>query len=143
MVIYGVHRHPQGTLKMRFHKMTSLLTFQSKSNNCLEGTSLLRYFSKVAGHNGIFICGQNPHLVLFTIRGELRCHPLHIDGPIICFAPFHNVNCSQGFLYFNSDYKLRISILPTHLSYDEPWPLRKVCILSQRNCFYYYLMYKL
>lgn len=111
---------------MRFHKMTSLLTFQAKSGNRLEGTSLLRYFNKVAGYNGVFICGQNPHLVLFTVRGELRCHPLHIDGPIICFAPFHNVNCSQGFIYLNADHRLRISILPTHLSYDEPWPLRKV-----------------
>lgn len=111
---------------MRFHKITSLLTFQSRSGNHLEGTSLLRYFNKVAGHSGVFICGQNPHLILLTVRGELRCHPLHIDGPIICFAPFHNVNCSQGFLYFNSNDKLRISILPTHLSYDEPWPLRKV-----------------
>lgn len=131
MVIYGIHQHPNGTLKMRFHKMTSLLTFQSRSdnNNCLEEISLLRYFNNIAGYKGVFICGQNPYFVLLTVRGELRCHPFHIDGPIICFAPFHNVNCSQGFLYFNSDYKLRISLLPSHLSYDEPWPLRKVCLI--------------
>lgn len=24
-----------------------------------------------------------------------------IDGPIDSFAPFHNVNCPRGFLYFN------------------------------------------
>lgn len=121
---------------MRFHKLTTLLTFQSKSGNRLEGTTLLRSFSKVAGHNGVFICGQNPHLVLLTVRGELRCHPLHIDGPITCFAPFHNINCSQGFLYFNSEHKLRICILPTHLSYDEPWPLRKVLLIL----FNYYVV---
>lgn len=25
-----------------------------------------------------------------------------IDGEVTCFAPFHNVNCPQGFLYFNN-----------------------------------------
>ena len=24
-----------------------------------------------------------------------------IDGPIDSFAPFHNINCPRGFLYFN------------------------------------------
>jgi len=24
-----------------------------------------------------------------------------IDGAVTCFAPFHNINCPQGFLYFN------------------------------------------
>ncbi|VVC38721.1 WD40/YVTN repeat-like-containing domain,Cleavage/polyadenylation specificity factor, A [Cinara cedri] len=139
VVIYGIHRHPEGTLKMRFHKLTSLLTFQSKSSNSLEDISLLHYFNRIASYNGVFICGQNPHLVLLTIRGELRCHPLHIDGPIVCFAPFHNVNCSQGFLYLNSDNKLRFSILPTHLSYDEPWPLRKVPLRKTPHFIVYHL----
>ncbi|XP_050434268.1 cleavage and polyadenylation specificity factor subunit 1 [Adelges cooleyi] len=139
VVIYGVHRHPVGTLKMRFHKLNSILTFESKSQLHLEKTSLLRYFSKVAGHSGVFLCGQNPHLVLLTTRGELRCHPMHVDGPITCFAPFHNVNCSQGFLYFNSKHKLRICILPTHLSYDEPWPLRKVPLRKTPHFIAYHL----
>lgn len=26
---------------------------------------------------------------------------MSIDGPVTCFAPFHNVNCPQGFLFFN------------------------------------------
>lgn len=28
-------------------------------------------------------------------------HPMYIDGPVQCFAQFQNVNCPQGFLYFN------------------------------------------
>lgn len=36
-----------------------------------------------------------------TGRGALRLHPMGIDGPIDSFAPFHNVNCPRGFLYFN------------------------------------------
>ena len=61
-----------------------------------------------------------------TQRGSLRIHPMGIDGAITCFAPFHNVNCPKGFLYFNKQGELRISVLPTHLTYDAPWPIRKV-----------------
>lgn len=33
-------------------------------------------------------------------------HPMTIDGPIESFAPFHNVNCPKGFLYFNRQVSL-------------------------------------
>jgi cleavage and polyadenylation specificity factor subunit 1 len=49
-----------------------------------------------------------------------------IDGTVPCFTAFHNVNCPKGFLYFNAQDELRICILPTHLSYDSQWPVRKV-----------------
>lgn len=49
----------------------------------------------------VFICGPSPHWLLVTGRGALRLHPMGIDGPIDSFAPFHNVNCPRGFLYFN------------------------------------------
>lgn len=34
-----------------------------------------------------------------------------IDGPIDSFAPFHNVNCPRGFLYFNRQVR-RLSLVP-------------------------------
>lgn len=74
----------------------------------------------------VFICGYYPHWLFMTQRGSLRIHPMGIDGAITCFAPFHNVNCPKGFLYFNKQGELRISVLPTHLTYDAPWPIRKV-----------------
>lgn len=49
----------------------------------------------------VFICGPSPHWLLVTGRGALRLHPMGIDGPIDSFAPFHNINCPRGFLYFN------------------------------------------
>lgn len=49
----------------------------------------------------VFICGPSPHWLLVTGRGALRLHPMAIDGPVDSFAPFHNVNCPRGFLYFN------------------------------------------
>lgn len=49
----------------------------------------------------VFICGPSPHWLLVTGRGALRLHPMGIDGPIDSFAPFYNVNCPRGFLYFN------------------------------------------
>ena len=70
--------------------------------------------------------GPYPHWLFLTSRGELRLHPMSIDGSISTFAPFHNVNCPQGFLYFNRISELRICVLPGHLSYDAPWPVRKV-----------------
>ena len=36
-----------------------------------------------------------------TNKGALRIHPMGIDGYVTFFAPFHNVNCPKGFLYFN------------------------------------------
>ena len=45
--------------------------------------------------------GPYPHWMFLTSRGEVRLHPMSIDGSIITFTPFHNVNCPQGFLYFN------------------------------------------
>lgn len=34
-----------------------------------------------------------------------------IDGPIDSFAPFHNVNCPRGFLYFNRQVR-RLRLAP-------------------------------
>ncbi|XP_060586959.1 cleavage and polyadenylation specificity factor subunit 1-like [Ruditapes philippinarum] len=85
-----------------------------------------RYFDDISGYSGVFICGPYPHWLFMTQRGSLRIHPMGIDGAITCFAPFHNVNCPKGFLYFNKQGELRISVLPTHLTYDAPWPIRKV-----------------
>ena len=47
-----------------------------------------------------------------------------------CFAPFHNVNCEHGFLYFSSTDELRVCTLPTTLSYDNHWPAKKVPLRS-------------
>lgn len=42
------------------------------------------------------------------------------------FSAFNNINCRNGFLFLDNSNELRISILPTYLSYDSHWPLRKV-----------------
>ncbi|KAB0396430.1 hypothetical protein E2I00_012072, partial [Balaenoptera physalus] len=85
----------------------------------------------------VFICGPSPHWLLVTGRGALRLHPMGIDGPIDSFAPFHNVNCPRGFLYFNRQGELRISVLPAYLSYDAPWPVRKIPL----RCTAHYVAY--
>ena len=74
----------------------------------------------------VFVCGSYPHWLVFTQQGALRLHPMFIDGPISSFTSFHNVNCPHGFLYFSAEGELRICLLPSHLSYDSPWPTRKV-----------------
>jgi len=123
-------------LKVRFKKIPhGLVLRERKSRNNREDkqtlssstyTKTFRYFNDIAGYEGIFIAGPYPHWLFLTGRGELRVHPMSIDGSIGIFAPFHNVNCPQGFLYYNRISELRICVLPAHLVYDAPWPVRKV-----------------
>ncbi|KAK7505375.1 hypothetical protein BaRGS_00003537 [Batillaria attramentaria] len=91
-----------------------------------ESIQRLRCFSDVSGYSGVFVCGPYPHWLFMTTKGSLRIHPMGIDGLVSSFAPFHNVNCPKGFLYFNRQSELRICVLPTHVTYDAPWPIRKV-----------------
>ncbi|GFS30200.1 cleavage and polyadenylation specificity factor subunit 1 [Nephila pilipes] len=123
-------------LKLRFRKVNhELITrerklFKSKKSEENESSSTykrwLRYFVDISGYSGVFVCGLNPYWLFLTVHGELRIHPMTIDGAVTCFAPFHNINCPKGFLYFNKQGELRICVLPTHLNYDAPWPVRKV-----------------
>uniref|UniRef100_A0A4W6BU51 Cleavage and polyadenylation specificity factor subunit 1 n=1 Tax=Lates calcarifer TaxID=8187 RepID=A0A4W6BU51_LATCA len=96
-----------------------------------------RYFEDISGYSGVFICGPSPHWMLVTSRGAMRLHPMTIDGSIESFSPFHNINCPKGFLYFNKQGELRISVLPTYLSYDAPWPVRKIPL----RCTVHYVSY--
>ncbi|XP_066019502.1 cleavage and polyadenylation specificity factor subunit 1-like [Pocillopora verrucosa] len=125
-------------LNLRFKKVQHNLLLRDKKSkqqkvkqvDGIQGTkpkvSSLRVFSDVSSYSGVFLCGSYPYWLFVTSRGALRTHPMNIDGAVTCFAPFHNVNCPKGFLYFNKKGELRISVLPTHLSYDAPWPVRKV-----------------
>jgi len=127
-------------LQLRFKKISHGLllghkkpkTAQTKGTANLDSVdrhstvSWLRPFDDISGYSGVFICGPSPHWIMMTSRGMLRMHPMSVDGPVTCFTPFHNVNCPKGFLYFNQHGELRICVLPTHLSYDAAWPVRKV-----------------
>lgn len=110
--------------------LLSSLPSTSSSSNVLDRETMhqrwFRTFTDVSGYSGVFICGPYPHWCFMTSRGELRIHEMNIDGPVISFAPFHNVNCPKGFLYINAKSELRIAVLPTHVTYDAPWPVRKV-----------------
>ncbi|XP_014118419.1 PREDICTED: cleavage and polyadenylation specificity factor subunit 1-like, partial [Pseudopodoces humilis] len=78
------------------HVEQELLLYEAFAHDSQLGQSNLKVrFRKV------FICGPSPHWLLLTGRGALRLHPMAIDGPVESFAPFHNVNCPKGFLYFN------------------------------------------
>ncbi|XP_064124324.1 cleavage and polyadenylation specificity factor subunit 1 isoform X1 [Loxodonta africana] len=157
LLIYEAFSHDsqlgQGNLKVRFKKVPHNINFREKrpkpSKKKAEGggaeegagararVARFRYFEDIYGYSGVFICGPSPHWLLVTGRGALRLHPMGIDGPIDSFAPFHNVNCPRGFLYFNRQGELRISVLPAYLSYDAPWPVRKVPL----RCTAHYVAY--
>lgn len=127
-------------LQIRFKKISHGLLLgnkkpqsaQTKRDGSVDGIDhrsrvpWFRPFDDISGYSGVFVCGPSPHWIMMTLRGMLRIHPMSIDGPVTCFTPFHNVNCPKGFLYFNQLGELRICVLPTHLSYDAAWPVRKV-----------------
>nr|CAH7722934.1 unnamed protein product [Callosobruchus chinensis] len=150
LYMYEVFRFPRGNLKLRFKKMKHNIIHQPNTSGLIETENSdffsvqdrivrMRYFDNIAGYNGVFICGANPHWVFLTLRGELRTHIMSIDGEVLSFAAFNNVNCPQGFLYFNKKSELRIGVLPTHLSYDAPWPVRKVPLRCTPHFVTYHL----
>lgn len=147
-------QQPQNNLKVRFKKVPHNINFREKKsklkkdkkaessateeNSSVKGRiARFRYFEDISGYSGVFICGPSPHWMLVTSRGALRLHPMTIDGSIESFSPFHNINCPKGFLYFNKQGELRISVLPTYLSYDAPWPVRKIPL----RCTVHYVSY--
>uniref|UniRef100_A0A3Q2QV95 Cleavage and polyadenylation specificity factor subunit 1 n=1 Tax=Fundulus heteroclitus TaxID=8078 RepID=A0A3Q2QV95_FUNHE len=147
-------QQPQNNLKVRFKKVHHNINFREKKSKLKKDKktemgaaeespavksriSRFRYFEDISGYSGVFICGPSPHWMLVTSRGALRLHPMSIDGPIESFSPFHNINCPKGFLYFNKQGELRISVLPTYLSYDAPWPVRKIPL----RCTVHYVSY--
>ncbi|XP_053916563.1 cleavage and polyadenylation specificity factor subunit 1 [Cuculus canorus] len=167
LLLYEAFSHDsqlgQSNLKVRFKKVPHSINFREKkpkvskkrsdaSGGADEGggggggggaaaprrrLTRFRYFHDIYGYSGVFICGPSPHWLLVTARGALRLHPMTIDGPVDSFAPFHNVNCPKGFLYFNRQGELRISVLPAFLSYDAPWPVRKIPL----RCTAHYVAY--
>ncbi|KAF6215178.1 hypothetical protein GE061_009929, partial [Apolygus lucorum] len=145
VIVYQAYSYPHVSLNLRFSRIGSLLVKDMNFNNEAiqdpEAVRInqLRYFNNISGYCGVFVCGNNPHWVFLTGRGELRMHPMNIDGPVTSFAAFHNVNCPQGFLYFNRKSELRICVLPTHLSYDAAWPVRKVPL----RCTVHFVTYHL
>ncbi|VVD01045.1 unnamed protein product [Leptidea sinapis] len=139
LLIYQAYKYGRGNLKVRFSRIQASFPFGFRGEplacpedsyeaaSIRENVRYLRYFGNVGGYSGVFICGTTPYMLLLSGRGELRLHPLAVkDAPVASFASFNNTNCPQGFLYFNAKGSMRISVLPTHLSYDSQWAVRKV-----------------
>ncbi|CAK9302681.1 unnamed protein product [Gordionus sp. m RMFG-2023] len=97
-------------------------------SNVLRSTPSIRNYDNINSTQGIFIQGLLPQWIIPGQHGDLKIHPMAIDGPIYAFTPFHNVNCHRGFLYFNHKDELRVCLLPTHLKYDQDWLTRKIPI---------------
>lgn len=150
LYIYRTFRYIQGNLKIRFRRMRHSIIYSSvdqqvkpepeifdESENELSispsDAQKLRYFANINGLEGVCVCGnRRSYFIYLTVKGELRTHQFNDDsivsnsGSIKCFAEFNNVNCPNGFLYFNiSDENLRISAFPEDLSVDFDCPMRK------------------
>ncbi|KNC84698.1 hypothetical protein SARC_03103 [Sphaeroforma arctica JP610] len=97
-------------------------------------------FFNISTYNGVVITGEHtrPWWLIATRKG-LRTHPMYVDTGAIYFTPFHNVNCSHGFMYFNNERELRICQLPQHLLYDSAWPSRKVPIRATPHHIAYHV----
>ncbi|XP_055694304.1 cleavage and polyadenylation specificity factor subunit 1 [Lutzomyia longipalpis] len=142
--VYRVFRYPRGHLKIRFRKMLHEMMYQKIVPEGERFVSQLRYFGNIFGYNGVTICGRNPYFVLLTPKGEFRTHRLYGKGVIKSFAAFNNVNCPNGFLYFDDSSELKIAVFPKYLTYDADWPVRKIplrctpmqiCYHTERNIY--------
>lgn len=131
-------------LKIRFTKMNSILLNEPDTVEP-EQRRFQRYFrpfADISGYSGLFICGALPQWFFMGERGEARLHEMSIDGHIRTFSPFSNINCQKGFLYFNDNDELRIGVLPTHITYDSSWPVRKVPTRCTVHFIRYHLLNK-
>ena len=87
--------------------------------------------------SGVFLCGSSPTW-LVSSRGSLVPHP-DSGGPSSGFAPFHNVNCVQGFLTASPGAAggaggLRVGGLPRGVRLDTPWPTARVPLGAVPTC---------
>lgn len=151
IMIYHAFKYIQGNLKIRFRKMKHSIVYSPIEQNIKteaenisddsEEVSInpansqkLRYFSNINGNNGVCVCGNNrSYFVFLTTKGELRTHQFNDESvsSIKCFAEFNNVNCTNGFLYFNiTDDDLKISAFPSNMTVDADCPMLKVSIRS-------------
>eukprot|EP00158_Paraphelidium_tribonemae_P009212 Partr_v1_DN28804_c0_g1_i2_m33332 putative Cleavage and polyadenylation len=79
---------------------------------------------------GFFVTGRRPCLAFLSDRNELRMHTLVIDGSITAWAPFHNQNCTRGFLYFTNGGSLRIAQLDRRFDYHFQVPINRCLVNS-------------
>lgn len=153
ILVYRVYRYIQGNLKIRFRKLEHSMIYSPMEQNIkseYEGNQedseeisvnasiypKLRTFDNINGLNGVCICGRNrTYFAFLTIKGEFRTHQFNDDSiasfssSMRCFAEFNNVNCPDGFVYFNIiDDNLRISAFPEHLKLDFNCPMMKIPI---------------
>jgi cleavage and polyadenylation specificity factor subunit 1 len=99
-----------------------------------------RHFPYLGGYTGVFICGPYPHWAFVATSGQIRLQPMGIDSKILAFGVFNNPNCPQaGFIYSNADFDFRICVLPKHLTYDSPWPVRKIPVRCTPHFIAYHL----
>lgn len=155
VLIYRAFKYIQGNLKIRFRKLKHSIIYSSLEQNIKTevehftdeteefainpaNTQKLRYFNNINGFSGVCVCGNSrSYFVFLTIKGELRTHQFNDDtiasnsSSIKCFAEFNNVNCTNGFLYFNiTDDDLKISALPENMTVDADCPMQKVSLRS-------------
>lgn len=150
--IYRAFRYIQGNLKIRFRRMRHSIIYSSIDSHIKEepeedgenfsvnpsNIPKLRYFSNINGMEGVCVCGnRRSYFIYLTVKGELRTHQFNDDtitvnsGSVKCFAEFNNVNCPNGFLYFNiSDENLKISAFLEEFTVDFDCPMQKVSLRS-------------
>ncbi|EEC01987.1 cleavage and polyadenylation specificity factor, putative [Ixodes scapularis] len=125
----------EGHLKLRFKKLNHDIILRSRKyktqkpeneeeEKAFQSRLWLQPFSDISGYSGVFLCGHRPHWLFMSSRGELRYHPMFVDGPVYCFAPFHNVNCPKGFLHFNKQSDSYALLLHSYWLSQLPSPKR-------------------
>ncbi|KYQ93136.1 CPSF domain-containing protein [Tieghemostelium lacteum] len=127
IIIYRGFKTPKDNILFRkFNHGIITRPLENSGGNGNDGKRIIE-FSNIGGKRGLFITGKSP-LWLFCEKNYLRVHCMNNEGAINIFTPFHNENCSNGFIYFTESSALRICQLPMDMNFENQFPIRKYMV---------------
>ena len=91
---------------------------------------------------GVFVAGPYP-LWLIVRRSRVLALPTRGEGEIVAFTPFHNVNCTNGFILGTAVGGVRICQMPSKMHYEAAWPVRKLALKCTPHTITYLPDFKL
>ncbi|BFZ55938.1 mRNA cleavage and polyadenylation factor subunit [Savitreella phatthalungensis] len=95
----------------------------------------------VAGRSALFLCGDEPWLLLATDQGGLRAHPFAMRD-ILHLSPLHSFEAPHGFIACSGDGQASIAQLPD-MSFDNLWMSKTVKVGATVHGVSYYAKHHL
>ncbi|KAI9146233.1 CPSF A subunit region-domain-containing protein [Paraphysoderma sedebokerense] len=125
-------------LATRFLRLQLGLSTLTSSSECSHELRI-NHFRNICGKTGVFVAGTQPLWIFGDVWGQIFCHTQSANnGRVVSFTPFHNVNCTRGFLFLTEKGKMCMSTIPDGMSYDFYFPIRKYSLQKTPHCISYH-----